>query len=223
MRDWRVAEYHREQRRHDDADEDGALDIAHHQSARQHEAEEREHRRRIRDMTETDERRLVRDDESRALEADEGDEEADADADSDAQVLRHGIDDGLADMADRQDQEQDARKEDGAECDRPVETECTAYIVGKERIEAHARCECDRVVGEYAHNHRRECCDPDRRGDGRLLRDTCLRQDIWIDKDDISKCNECGKTCEDFRFDRRVLLTELEETIKEALIRLRLH
>ena len=59
-------------------------------------------------MAETDERRLVRHDEARALEADERDEEADAHADGHAQILRHGVDDGLADVADREDQEQDA-------------------------------------------------------------------------------------------------------------------
>ena len=223
MWDGRIAEAHREYRRRDDADEDGALDIACHERTRQHEAEEREQRLRIRHMAEADERRLVRHDEARALEADERDEQADADADGDAQVLRHGIDDGLADMADRQNQEQDAGEEDGAECDRPVQAELAADIVGEERVEAHARRQSDRVVCDNAHDHRRERGNPDRRGDGRLFRDAGFREDVRIDKDDVGQRDERRDASEDFRPDGRSLLADLEVTLDSACLRVFLH
>ena len=104
-----------------------------------------------------------------------------------------------------------------------MQAERAAYIVGEKGVESHARRERDRIVGDDAHDHRRERCDPDGRGDGRLLRDARLRQDIRIDKDDISECNECRETCQEFRLDRRVLLAELEEAVEETLLRLCLH
>ena len=216
MRHRRVAETHGEQRRRDDADEDGALYLARHERAREHEAEEREQRRRLRHMTEADERRLVRHDEARALEADESDEEADAHADGHAQILRHGVDDGLADVTDREDQEQDAREEHRAECDCPVQAERAAHIVGEKGVESHARRERDRIVGDDAHDHRRERRDPDGRGDGRIFRDARLGKNVRIDEDDIGERDERRESRQDLRLDRRLLLRELEIAREEA-------
>ena len=71
-----------------------------------------------------------------------------------------------------------------------MQAERAAYIVGEKGVESHARRERDRIVGDDAHDHRRERRDPDGRGDGRILRDARLGKNVRIDEDDIGERDE---------------------------------
>ena len=186
----RHPEDHGEDGRHKDADEDRAMHVARHQRRREEQTEEREQCRRRGDVTKGDIGRRVLDDQPRPLQPDERDKESDARADGVFQVMRDSIDDRLSDSANRQNQEEHAREEHGTERYSPVQSEDAADIVGKERIQTHARCERDGIVRKNAHGERRECRDPDRRGNRRLLRDTGVRKYIWIDKENIRHGNE---------------------------------
>ena len=80
----------------EDADEDGAFDLADFESDHQDEAEEREIGGGIADRAHADQGVGIANDEARVLEADEGDEEADAAGDGGVELVRNGAQDHLA-------------------------------------------------------------------------------------------------------------------------------
>ena len=186
----RHPEDHGEDGRHKDADEDRAVHVARHQRRREKQSEEREQRRRCGDVPKGDIGRRILDDQPRPLQSDERDKESDAHADGVFQITWNSIDDCLSDSADCQNQEEHTREEHGTECHGPVQSENAADIVGKERIQPHARCERDGIVRKNAHCERRECGNPNRRGNRRLLRDAGIRKYVWIDEENIRHGNE---------------------------------
>ena len=102
------AEHHAEHGGHEDADEQAPLYIAGHEPRREDEPAAGQQRAGLGDMAEGDHRSVVLDHDARILEPDEGDEHADADDDGVLEVHGHGVNEQLADMRKRQQQEDDA-------------------------------------------------------------------------------------------------------------------
>ena len=96
----------------------------------------------------------VGDDESRALHRDKRQEESDARRDRAAHGMRNACDEPAPDPSEREDQEDHARNEDGAERLLPTVAELPDDCECKEGVEPHARRHGDRPVCPEAHDGR---------------------------------------------------------------------
>lgn len=95
-------------------------DVTGHEPRREHEAATGQQRAGLGDMAEGDHCSVVLYHDARVLESDEGDEHADADDDGILEVHGHGINEQLADVRNRQQQEHDAGEEHRTEGHGPA-------------------------------------------------------------------------------------------------------
>ncbi len=158
----------------------------------------------------------VRDDKSRALHRDERQEESDARRDRAAHGMRDACDEPPPDSGERQDQEDHARDEDGAERLLPAIAELPDDRECKEGVEPHARRHGDRPVGPEAHDGR-----TDRRGkagrdeDGVAVHPRAGKN-LRIDEDDVSHRDEGRDAGNDFRSNVRLQFSQLEEAAEHV-------
>ena len=143
-----------------------AVEDDHHQQARQ-----RDHRRAAGQDAQADPGRVVVDRDARVAEADERDEEADADADRELDLHRDGAHDRLAQAGDHQDQRDHALDDDARHRHRPRQVAAEDQVERDDGVEAEARGQGERQVGQQAHGERE-----DRRGQRRGHRDGVERQ-----------------------------------------------
>jgi hypothetical protein len=101
-------------------------------------------------------RHRMRDDHPGFLQCDDAQEKADAGADGHLQRSRNGVDDPFPYRQDREDQEDHAGDEDGAECRLPRVTQPLDDPEGEVGVEPHARGERNRVVRDQPHHRRSE-------------------------------------------------------------------
>ena len=130
------------------------------------------------------------DDKSGVAQADEGDEQTDSASHSRVQLIRNGREQTLAYAAEGQQKKEDAGQKHGAERRRPGHAHALHHRVGEVSVQAHARCQCERVVGQRAHKdgaerrtqagRHRDCRD----------RHTRFAQDRRVDKDDVGHRDE---------------------------------
>ena len=210
------AEYHAEHGGHKDADEQAPLDVTGHEPRREHEAATGQQRAGLGDMAKGDHCSVVLYHDARVLEPDEGDEHADADDDGILEVHGHGINEQLADVRNRQQQEHDAGEEHRTEGHGPVQAEDAADVVGEEGVQPHAGGHGHREIGPEAHGGAADDRGPDGCGNGGFLGDTRVREDARIDENDVSHSDEGGQAGEDFRFDGRSFFAQLENPFQYA-------
>ena len=149
--------------------------------------------------------------------ADVGHEQADAAADGVLQHFRNGLDDDLTNLGDGDQNVDQAAQEHHAQGLLPGEAEAEANGVGEERVEAHASGLSVRNVGEQAHDKRaRDGCD-DGCEEHAAPRHARLRQDLWIDDDDVRHCEERGQTGHDLSGHGGAVLLKMEELFHISL------
>ena len=145
-------------------------------------------------MSQRDIRRLIRDDNPRSPEADEGDEHPDADADRPLEVLRHRPDDGLPHPPERHQKEKYPGEKYRAQRHLPRQVQRPDDIIRKERVKPHPRGQRDGIIRHKPHHKRCQRRHPDCRRNRGFLRYAGIRQDIGIDKQNIGDGNKRRKT-----------------------------
>ena len=226
----------RHDRRGDDRDEDRALDLADPQGDDEDEADgEDEHRpagkRAVAPELDGDGRVCgVRDplDEPRVDEADEGDEQPDADADGRLELGGHGMEDGLPEAGQHEDEDEQTLEDDEAHGVGP------GHLAGDghrdEGVETEAGRQREGVVGGDAHEDRHDARHQGGAGrDGRqvgaipraapeigagpILDEA---EDERVEDDDVGHREERDEAATDLTAHRRATLGDLEVSVQGA-------
>ena len=158
----------------------------------------------------------VGDDDLGVQQADEGDEQADAGRNGFLQGHGDGVEDSFADIGQRQDDEDNAFKEDGGQGHFPGVAHLQDDRKGEEGVQAHARCQSEGIVGEKGHAQR-----PDKGSQGGCREDGTFvhaggAHDGRVDGQDVGHGHEGRDTSQDFRADRRAIFAQVEETVEEG-------
>ncbi|MNK89175.1 hypothetical protein D3C87_1091750 [compost metagenome] len=171
----------------------------HHQNADQHcaahgkgfegddqgKTEGGEDRSRLFQVTEADHGRRVADHDTGVVQGDQCQEQADAGGNRRAQRQRDAVDDPFTDAEDRQQEEAHGRDEYGTQCDLPGVAHVQDHGVGEEGVQAHARCEGDRVVGDQAHGRRADGGGQTGGDEHRALVHAGLAEDARVDEQNV--------------------------------------
>ena len=144
---------------HDDADQDGALDVAHQQDDGESQTDQEQPERRLVQGSQGGHARAEGDD-AHVQDADVGHKDADAAADGVLQAAGDGLDDVLADLGDGDEDVQQAADEHHGQRLLPGEAQSEADGVDKEGVQAHAGGQSIGHIGHKAHDQ-----GADHRGD----------------------------------------------------------
>ena len=137
-------------------------------------------------------------DDPRILQAYESNKQPYASCDGSVQLLRNGSQQFLTQPRSGKREEENSRKEDGAQGSLPGHAHAFHNGVGKVSIQPHARSERERQVGNGAHQDRSKgCAQAGRDGDGRK-RHARFVQNGRIHKNDVSHCDERSQSGETF-------------------------
>ena len=225
-------------RRHDDADDDRALDVAGVQRADHDEADKRDDRGAdqpvqlgIAHLGEVDERHeggRVGDHETRVLKPDEREEEADTGADRSAHTVRDRLDDRLAEADRRDEDKQDAGDEDDCQRLSVGITHGEDHRVGEEGVEPHAGRLRKGDLRVHRHQEGAEEGDQagckeyavlDLRGVFRLSHDVeGVGEHGRVDDDDVRHRHEGREAGQHLGLHVGVVLFELKIALKEPLL-----
>src|SRR5882762_2135603 len=119
----------------DDADENGAADAASHQNGDENQAQSCEENLGIGDFADADEGGGIGDDDFRVAHSNEGDEEADAGGGAVLETIGDTVDDLLADVGEREEEEEQAGEKDDAESSLPGNAAAKYDGVGEVGVE----------------------------------------------------------------------------------------
>ncbi len=187
-------------RSHEDADEDAALDLQDHEGAGDDDADDPEEGGSVRDVTEGDEGGVVVGDDAGVLQADEGDEQADTRADGLLQSAGNGAEQPAADFGNGKDNEQDTFQENSRKGELPGVTHAQAYGEHEESVQAHTGSQCERLLGIESHHQRTD--DGSQGGGGEHAAGRHAgksAEDAGIHGQDVGHGKESGNARKDFR------------------------
>ena len=158
-----------------------------------------------------DEGGIAVDDQLCVLQTNESNEQADAHADGALQGHGDGIEDALTDIGEGQHDEDDALYKDGHQGQLPAVAHGENDRVGEVGVQAHAGCQCKRIVGKQSHKRSaNKGCQ--RGGDQNGFRiHAGSRKDVGIDRKDVSHGHEGGDTCHDLGLDIGVVLLQMKD------------
>ena len=187
-----------------------------------HQADDRQGHLRRGEGAQVDQRRGVVHHDPGIGQAHQGNEQADAGGDAHLQVLGHIIHEGLAELAEGEQNEDDALHEHGRQRDGPGILDALlghghADRVGEVGIQAHAAGQGDGVVRVEGHEQgaegRRDGCGREHRP---RLHARC-GQDGGVDGQDVHHGQEGDGAGHRFRFHRGAVLPQLEGALEELL------
>ena len=206
------------QRDGDNADQDRAPDAPYHQDRDQHHAERRKNHLRIGSFPECHKRGRVRHDDVRVAESHERDEKADASSRAVFQAIGNAVDDLLANIRKRQDQEQHARKKNDSQRRLPRHTAPNHDRIREVRVQRHAGRERNRVIRPDSHHQRRERRRSARGEKHALDRHARLGQNPRIHHDHVRHGHERRQPGEQFGANRRLVFPEMKDALEQPRI-----
>ena len=191
----------------DPGQQDAVQDSALHLACVEHSSEEQADERQqcadaggvevLREADDGDKRRGVNA-QTGVLEADEGDEQADTDRNTLLERQRNGVEDGFADVGQREHDEDKALNEYRKQRDLPGVAVARDNGVGHEGVEAHAGGQCERQVRHERHAQRAEAgSQRGRQQDGGGVH-TGRAEHARVDGEDVRHGHEGGDTGHDF-------------------------
>jgi len=237
---------HADERRGNDADQDGALNVQHHQHQNNGYADQRQlyggagkiHEGRNggsvgdhggigRRLPGQDVRAGIRCEfeEARILNADVGDKQSNASADRALQHPRQRAKNNFAETRDRDDDVHDAADKHHGKRLFPGELHDAADGERKERIKSHARRQSVRHVREQSHNQRAHDRSDDRSNKNALRIERVVlrpgeRKDARVDENDVRHGEEGGNTRDNFRADIGAVALEVKKVSLGMVCRL---
>src|SRR5262249_24692603 len=149
------------------------------------ETQKAEKRRPLLEIAEGHQRRGICHHDLGFLQRDDAEKEADAGGDRQFQILRDRIDDVFADVEDRDQEEDHAGTEHAGERLLPAVFVLEHHGEGEERIEPHARCERDRIIGVERHHQGRDGSRDAGRDENRALVHSGTGKDLRVDEHDV--------------------------------------
>ena len=122
-----------------------------------------------------------------------------------------GVEDGLAHIGQRQHDEDDAFNKDGQQSHLPAVAHGEHNGVGKVGVQAHAGCQCKRIVGKQS--HKRSANKGCQRGGDQHSLGIHARcgQDVGVDGKDVSHGHEGGDTGHDLGLYIGVVFFQVKE------------
>ena len=193
--------------------EKGTAHAEFHQYATEHYAEHGE-RRHGGEGAERNEGGGIGYDDARVLQTDEGDEKADARRDGEAKGLRDAVDNLLAHVEGREQDEDDALNKDGGERRLPAVAHTGHEGEGKEGIDAHAGGLGEGQLGEECDEHRAECRSQGGGGEHGAFVHAGRGEDVGVDGEDVAHGQEGGETGHEFGAEVVLRGVETQETIE---------
>ncbi|ETJ02787.1 MAG: hypothetical protein Q605_AUC00938G0004 [Actinomyces urogenitalis DORA_12] len=154
--------------------------------------------------------------------ADQGDEQADAHADRGLQVRGHGLEDGLTEAREHQDEDDDALNDHQAHGVGIGHAVHAYQGVGDHRVDAQARGQRHREVGHQAHEDRHDAGDEGRAGrdllGGAQRGDAVVRggEDEGVEDEDVAHREEGDEPAPHLTSHGGTALCDVEETVKRA-------
>ena len=207
----------------DDADEDRALHLAHVQDEHEEQAEEEdEHGPALEGPAQPQLQRSAGGATHHfgVHQSDESDEQADPDADRGLDVSGNGLEDGLAETGEDQDEDDDALDDDQPHGIGVGHAAHAHERVGDHRVDAEPRRQGHRVVGHHAHEDRHDsgdqgCAGGDLLG-GAQRRDAVVRggQDERVQHEDVGHREEGDDTAADLAGECGAALADVEEGVQ---------
>lgn len=155
-------------------------------------------------------RRRIAHDDTGTLEADKCDEEPDAGRDGELEARRDCIDHHVAELGEREEQEDDALHEHRGKRGLPAVPHIEHHGVGEIRVEAEARCQDEGVVRGQRHDAGADEGRQGRRREDRPAVKACRREYAGVDRQDVGDGDECRHTSNDLGLHRRSPLLEME-------------
>jgi hypothetical protein len=125
-------------------------------------------------------------------------------------LMGDGSDEALADAREGEGEEDDAGEEDGSEGCGPGDAHTFDDGVGEVGVKAHAGREGEGVVGDCTHEDGAEGGAKAGGGGDRGEGHASLREDGWVDEDDVGHSDEGGKACDDLGAPVGVVMGEAE-------------
>ena len=201
-----------------DADEDGAADLAH---VEHHHEEEPEEEDEDRPALEGAAQAQFQGGAAAAHhlgvhQADERDEQADAHGDRGLELVGDGLEDGLPETGEHQDEDDDALDDDEAHGVGVGHALGAHEGVGDHRVDPQARGQGHRVVGDDAHEDRHDRGDEGGAGGelGLGSRGARLGQDRGVEDEDVAHREEGDDAATDLSGDARTAFSDVEEPIQ---------
>lgn len=189
-------------------EQDAAFHLQNHEDGGDGHSDDEEEHRAVFGFAEGDERGGVVNDDAGILQPDERDEESDARSDGVFQRGGNGIHNGLPDVGDGEDDEENALQQDGGEGKLPRIAHGEAYGEDKEGVQSHAGRESEGLLGvnrhdEGAHNGRQRGGGEHRVGGHPLLVQST--ENAGVDGQNIGHREESGDTRHYFRLNTMFL------------------
>ncbi len=175
-----------------DTDQHGAANLQRLEGDDQEEAQGGEDRRGFAEVAQTHQGGWVIDDDAGVMQGNQRQEQADAGSNGRAQRQRDAVHDPFADAEDRQQEEQHRGEEHRAQRHLPGVAHVQDHGVGEEGVQAHARRQGDRVVGDDAHGHRADGRGQAGGDEERALVHAGLAEDARVDEQDVGHGQEGG-------------------------------
>ena len=187
-----VVEDDREDRRSQDAEDDGAAPLARQHDDGDHQAEDRDCDRHADEVAEGDDGAAAGLHQSTVDEPDEQDEEADADDDGLLELERDGLEDCFSEAGEHEDRDGDTFEEDQAHRLREGEALPEHQAEGHDRVQAHAGRDGEGAVGDQAHEDGHHAGDETGGGKSRREGQTLAveAQDARVHENDVGHDDE---------------------------------
>ena len=126
------------------------------------------------------------------------------------------MDDPFTDLEDRQPEEDQAGEEHRTQRGLPGVTHGQHHGVGEEGVQAHARCQRDRVVGDQTHDRRADGCRQAGGDEHRAVVHAGLGEDARVDEEDVGHRQEGGDAGQDLGAQRGVVRLELKQLFQHG-------
>ncbi|MCY1409366.1 hypothetical protein D9M71_247140 [compost metagenome] len=184
----------------DDTDQDRAEDTVVAEHGDHQKAHGRQQRAGFTQRAELDQGSRAVNDDTRGFQADQAEEQPDPRTHGITQAHRDAVEQPLADPRQGQDHEQHARDEYRAQSGFPGVAHGANHGVGKEGVEAHARCQADWPVGVQAHQQAAQGGGDTGCDKGRTVIDPGIGHDVRVDENDVGHGDEGRQTRDQFGF-----------------------
>ena len=200
-----------------DAEENGAANAAGHQDGNENESSSGEKHLRIGSFAQADKGGGIGDNDFGVAQADEGDEKADTGGGAVLEAIGDAVDDLFADVGEREDKKEQARKKDDAESGLPGNAAAEDDGVSEIGVEGHARSEGDGIVGPNAHNERGERGGNASGEENAVNGHAGFGEDARVDDDHVGHGHEGGEAGKEFAADSGVIFLEMKDAVEQTV------
>ena len=168
-------------------------------------------------ITDRNQRVLVRDDNARIFQAHHADEQPDTAGDTHTQAHRDIGNHPVTHAENRQQQQTDSAPEDGTHTYLPRQAHRLHHHEREECVQTHCRCQCYRQVGEYAHQDTAQRRNQAGGDEHRAGVHASNAKNLRVNENDVDHRQEGRETGDHFGTCRRAVLAQLKHALQYPL------